>query len=87
MQFSTGLLLAQVLTALDVAQQRLGFFHGDMRIANIMEHRPDDVSEIHQFLPRGYKAEEAKGKELLSTDEFHLPGAPSGTLPRRQVAD
>ena len=29
----------QVLSALDRAQQAIGFFHQDMRIHNVMEHR------------------------------------------------
>ena len=35
----------QVLTALDIAGRELGFVHGDMRIANIMEHRPRDDAQ------------------------------------------
>jgi hypothetical protein len=31
--------LFQVLSALDRAQQALGFFHQDMRLDNVMEHR------------------------------------------------
>ena len=62
-----------MLTALDRAGSELGFVHGDMRIANIMEHRPrDDVQAGDQeFVPRGFKA---VGK-LQSADEFKLPGA------------
>ena len=65
----------QVLTALDNAQRELGFVHGDMRIANIMEHRPRDDAEAgdNEFVPRGYKTD---GK-LQSADEFKLPGGVS----------
>ena len=34
-----------MLTALDIAGRELGFVHGDMRIANIMEHRPRDDAQ------------------------------------------
>ena len=49
-----GSLSLQVLTALDRAHRELGFVHGDMRIANIMEHRPEGGGEV---LPHGFRAE------------------------------
>lgn len=78
----------QVLTALDRADRELGFVHGDMRIANIMEHRPSRENKDPEFLPRGYhvagskrssrkRAEEAAADApaiLTSEDKFHLPG-------------
>ena len=65
----------QVLTALERAHRELGFVHGDMRIANIMEHRPRDDAEAgdNEYVPRGFHTD---GK-LQSADEFKLPGADS----------
>ena len=78
----------QVLTALDRADRELGFVHGDMRIANIMEHRPRGEYKDPEYIPRGYhvagskrssrkKAEEAAADVsavLTSEDTFQLPG-------------
>ena len=68
-----------MLTALDVAGRELGFVHGDMRIANIMEHRPRDDAQAgdNEFVPRGFKADVGK---LQSADEFKLPGEGSWVL-------
>ena len=86
---SVSLIFLQVLTALDRAQRELGFVHGDMRIANIMEHRINGASPEPEFLPRGFHAQAKKrssvertrgqaehdsGLGLLSEDEFKLPG-------------
>lgn len=52
---------SQILTALDRADRELGFMHGDMRIANIMEHRPDEEGNDDEAnVPRGFRA---KGKK------------------------
>ena len=68
-----------MLTALDIAHRELGFMHGDMRIANIMEHRPRDDAKAgdNEFVPRGFKNTDGK---LQSADEFKLPGESSRTV-------
>ena len=36
-------MLFQVFSALDVAQRKLGFFHADLGMRNVMEHFPKSV--------------------------------------------
>ena len=63
-----------MFTALDHANRELGFTHGDMRIANVMEHRPD----MEAILPKGFmgKHQAKDQKHHLKDKMFKLPGAP-----------
>lgn len=54
-------MMYQVFSALDRGNRELGYVHRDMRISNVMEHRPD----AKLILPKGYKG---KAKQ------FKLPG-------------
>ncbi|KAK9817000.1 hypothetical protein WJX72_008078 [[Myrmecia] bisecta] len=65
-------MLRQVFAALDRANRELGFVHGDMRIANIMEHRP----EMETILPKGFagKSQLKAQKHAVRDQMFKLPG-------------
>lgn len=66
-----------MFAALDLAWRDLGFSHRDMRVANVLEHRPDDATI---YLPKGYSKHKKRLYSLLGTDdpnEFKLPGAPA----------
>ncbi len=59
---STTLSFLQVFSALDRGNRELGYVHRDMRISNIMEHRPN----ANLVLPKGFNKGRAKA--------FKLPG-------------
>eukprot|EP00884_Botryococcus_braunii_P010520 jgi/Botrbrau1/1946/Bobra.0005s0038.1 len=64
----------QVFAALDLAWRELGFRHRDMRVANVLEHRPDDPTI---YLPKGYSKHQKRLYSLLGADDpnpFKLPG-------------
>jgi hypothetical protein len=63
-----------VFAALDLAWRELGFRHRDMRVANILEHRPEGQTFV---LPKGYSHHKQRLYSLLGADSpntFKLPG-------------
>ncbi|GAQ86947.1 Protein kinase-like superfamily protein [Klebsormidium nitens] len=55
-------LIVQVLCALDRAQQAIGFFHQDMRIHNVMEHRLQE--ELGDHVPEADETQFGKTVDL-----------------------
>lgn len=67
-------MMQQVFVALDKAYHEVGFIHKDMRLANIMENRPDGSP----YLPQGYSDKDFRKRQMRHGDDspvyFKLPG-------------
>ncbi|KAK9814144.1 hypothetical protein WJX72_001224 [[Myrmecia] bisecta] len=64
-------MLRQVCAALNEAFRELGFIHKDLRLANIMEHRPEGGGKA--VYPKGFVSKQQR-QEAIDAGVFKLPG-------------
>ncbi len=81
-----------MLTALDIAARELGFVHGDMRIANIMEHRPRDdaqacVIRSNSIYSQSQSQSQSKNMTLHGLKPVNLLDKPGKQMPCKQAGD